>query len=185
MLEDLPRNHFGSILVDPPWRFTNRTGKMAPEHRRLKRYDTLSSWEIMALEVASLAAERAHVYLWTPNAMLPDAIACLTHWGFAYKTNIIWYKVRKDGGPDRRGCGFYLRGVTEMILLGVKGSLRTGPAGRSTPNILISQKREHSRKPEEIYGLIESLSPEPRLELFARGKRREGWTQHGDQLEDG
>ena len=105
-------------------------------------------------------------------------------WGFTYKTNLIWYKVRKDGGPDRRGVGFYFRNVTEIILFGVRGKqARTLQPGRSQENMLISRKREHSRKPDEQYDLIEACSWGPRIELFARGPRP-GWTVWGNQAED-
>jgi N6-adenosine-specific RNA methylase IME4 len=173
---------FGAILIDPPWRFTNRTGKMAPEHRRLRRYSTLSFDEIAALPVGALAAPQSHLYLWCPNALLAEGLRIMQAWGFTYKTNLVWYKVRKDGGPDGRGVGFYFRNVTELLLFGVKGKLRTKLAGRRQVNILITRKQEHSWKPDEQYGLIEACSPGPHIELFAR-RKREGWTCWGDQAE--
>lgn len=172
--------HFGTILADPPWRFSNRTGKMAPEHRRLSRYSTMDLTAIMELPVAQLAAPRAHLYLWVPNALISEGLEVMKRWGFTYKSNLVWYKTRKDGGPDGRGVGFYFRNVTEMILFGVRGSLRTRAAGRRQVNMIRSRKREHSRKPDEQYELIESCSPGPYLELFARHSR-EGWSQWGDQ----
>jgi N6-adenosine-specific RNA methylase IME4 len=175
---------FGTILVDPPWRFANRTGKVAPEHRRLHRYRTLDFPDVAALPVDALALPRSHLYLWCPNALLVEGLAVLEGWGFRYKTNLVWYKVRKDGGPDGRGVGFYFRNVTELLLFGVKGGLRTLPPGRSQVNILLGRKQEHSRKPDAAYDLIERCSPGPYLELFAR-HRRPGWTQWGDQLRPG
>jgi len=174
---------FGTILADPPWRFTNRTGKMAPEHRRLSRYSTMTEDEIKALPVMEAAAEQSHLYLWAPNALLKEGLAVMEAWGFTYKTNIVWHKVRKDGGPDGRGVGFYFRNTTEMVLFGVRGHLRTMPPGRSQVNIIKSQKREHSRKPDELFDIIEACSPGPYLELFARGQRT-GWQQWGDQADD-
>lgn len=175
---------FGTILADPPWQFQNRTGKMAPEHKRLSRYPTMSLDEICDLPVEHIAAKRSHLYLWVPNALLPEGLRVMEHWGFKYKSNLIWYKVRKDGGPDRRGVGFYFRNVTEVLLFGVRGQdARTLQPGRSQENILVSQKREHSRKPDEQYDLIESCSWGPRLEMFARGSRL-GWTVWGNQAED-
>ncbi len=172
---------FGTVLADPPWRFANRTGKVAPEHRRLLRYRTLSFEEIQALPVANLMADQSHCYLWVPNALLPYGLATLKAWGFEYKTNLIWHKVRKDGGSDGRGVGFYFRNVTEIILFGVRGkNVRTLPPGRSQVNLIASRKREHSRKPDEQYDLIESCSWGPYLELFGRGTR-EGWTVWGNQ----
>ena len=171
---------FAAILADPPWRFQNRTGKMAPEHRRLRRYQTMSLEEICAMPVAAHAAERSHLYLWTPNALLPWGLEVMRAWGFSYKTNLVWYKVRKDGGSDGRGVGFYFRNVTELVLFGTRGRLRTGPAGRSQVNLLATRKREHSRKPDELYPIIEACSPGPRLELFARYPR-EGWSVWGNE----
>lgn len=180
--DNLAGKKFGTILIDPPWRFSNRTGKMAPEHKRLRRYPTMSFAEIAALPVGSLAAPRSHLYLWCPNALLLEALTIMKTWGFTYKTNIVWYKVRKDGGPDGRGVGFYFRNVTELLLFGVKGKLRTLKPGRTQVNVIITRKEEHSRKPEAVYEIIEACSPEPFVELFAR-QRRVGWESWGDQVD--
>ncbi|TAN23478.1 MAG: S-adenosylmethionine-binding protein [Acidobacteria bacterium] len=181
MFESLP-SPFGALLVDPPWRFTNRSGKVAPEHRRLRRYATLSTPEIAALPVETLAAPRCHLYLWTPNALLPDALEVMRAWGFAYKTNLVWYKIRKDGGPDGRGVGFYFRNVTELLLFGIRGRQRTLAPGRRQVNLLMSRKQEHSRKPDSVYDLVERCSPGPYCELFSR-KRMPGWSQWGDEVD--
>lgn len=173
---------FRTILADPPWMFANRTGKVAPEHRRLHRYPTMKFDEIRDMPVGEIAAEKAHLYLWTPNALIAEALDVMREWGFTYKTNIVWYKTRKDGGPDRRGVGFYFRNVTEMVLFGVRGkNARTLSPGRSQPNIILGQKKEHSVKPDELYEIIENCSPGPYIELFAR-RSREGWFQWGDEL---
>jgi len=173
---------FGTVLADPPWRFTNRTGKMAPEHRRLSRYSTMELEDIMELPVAQCVLPQSHLYLWVPNALVLEGLEVMRRWGFTYKTNLVWYKVRKDGGPDGRGVGFYFRNVTELVLFGVRGSLRTREAGRRQTNIIVKQKREHSRKPDELYPIIDQCSPNPYLELFARA-RRERWSQWGDEVE--
>ena len=180
----LEKQKFGTILADPPWQFTNRTGKMAPEHRRLSRYPTMSVNEIKELPVAEIAEERAHLYLWVPNALLPAGLEVMAAWGFEYKSNIVWYKIRKDGGPDRRGVGFYFRNVTEILLFGVRGkNVRTLKPGRTQPNIIESRKREHSRKPDEQYEIIEGCSWGPFCELFARGPR-EKWVSWGNQADN-
>lgn len=171
---------FSTILADPPWQFQNRTGKMAPEHKRLLRYPTMELKEIMDLPVGRLAAAQSHLYLWVPNALLQEGLKVMEAWGFTYKSNIVWYKVRKDGGPDGRGVGFYFRNVTELILFGVRGRMRTLQPGRSQVNLISTRKREHSRKPDEIYDLVESCSPGPYVELFARFKRK-GWSQWGNE----
>lgn len=171
---------FGTVLADPPWRFQNRTGKVAPEHRRLDRYPTMDLDAICALPVAAAAADAAHLYLWVPNALLPEGLQVMSAWGFRYVSNLVWAKRRKDGGPDGRGVGFYFRNVTELILFGVRGSLRTLPPARSQVNMIETRKREHSRKPDEQYELIEACSPGPYLELFARYPRP-GWEVWGDE----
>ena len=175
---------YKTIYADPPWQFQNRTGKVAPEHKRLNRYMTMKLEEIKLLPVSSIADEKSHLYLWVPNALLPDGLAVLKAWGFEYKTNLIWEKVQHDGGPDGRGVGFYFRNVTEMLLFGIKGDKnRTLDPARSQVNLLRTIKREHSRKPDEFVELIERCSPGPYLEMFARGDR-DGWDMWGNQATD-
>jgi N6-adenosine-specific RNA methylase IME4 len=175
---------FATIMADPPWRFTNRTGKVAPEHKRLARYPTMDLDDICDLPVAEHLEDTAHCYLWVPNALLPDGLRVLSAWGFEYKSNLIWHKVRKDGGSDGRGVGFYFRNVTEILLFGVRGkNARTLAAGRRQVNLFSTRKREHSRKPDEQYDIIEACSWGPYLELFGRG-RRDKWTVWGNQADD-
>jgi N6-adenosine-specific RNA methylase IME4 len=184
LTEFLDGRKFKTILADPPWQFQNRTGKVAPEHKRLSRYGTMTLDDIKAMPVAHAAADPAHLYLWVPNALLPEGIAVMAAWGFDYKSNIVWQKIRKDGGPDGRGVGFYFRNVTELLLFGTRGkNARTLAPGRRQVNIVSTRKREHSRKPDEQYELIESCSPGPRLELFARGERP-GWSIWGNQADE-
>ena len=172
---------YKTIYADPSWQFQNRTGKVAPEHKRLARYQTMKLEEIKALPIGKIAAEKSHLYLWVPNALLPQGLEVMRAWGFEYKTNIIWEKIRQDGQPDGRGVGFYFRNVTEILLFGIHGNNnRTLQPGRSQVNIIRSAKREHSRKPDEFVSLIESCSPGPYLELFARGDR-DNWDMWGNQ----
>jgi N6-adenosine-specific RNA methylase IME4 len=182
--QSLRGRKFPTILADPPWRFVNRTGKMAPEHKRLLRYETMTTEDICGLPVSDATTETAHLYMWVPNALLPDGLIVMKAWGFNYKSNIVWHKLRKDGGSDGRGVGFYFRNVTEILLFGVKGkNARTLDPGRTQVNYIGTRKREHSRKPDEQYDLIESCSRGPYLELFARGARK-GWTYWGNQADE-
>jgi len=175
---------FRTVLADPPWQFENRTGKMAPEHRRLSRYSTLQLDDIKALPLRDVVEETAHLYLWVPNALLPLGLEVMSAWGFNYKSNIVWHKIRKDGGSDGRGVGFYFRNVTELVLFGTRGkNARTLAPGRRQVNLLATRKREHSRKPDEQYEIIESCSRGPYLELFARGTRA-NWVSWGNQASD-
>lgn len=184
LLDFVGAKRFGAILVDPPWQFQNRTGKIAPEHRRLARYGTMALAQIMSLPVGQIAADTSHLYLWCPNALLPAGLAVMEAWGFTYKSNIVWHKVRKDGGSDGRGVGFYFRNVTELMLFGVRGkNARTRDAGRRQVNYLATRKREHSRKPDEQYSLIEACSYAPYIELFARGTRA-NWRSWGNEADE-
>lgn len=174
---------FATIYADPPWRFQNRTGKVAPENKKLNRYETMDLEAIKAMPVSEIAASKSHLYLWVPNALLPDGLEVMKAWGFEYKGNIVWEKVRKDGQPDGRGVGFYFRNVTEILLFGIKGdNNRTLAPARSQVNLIRTMKREHSRKPDEIIPIIEACSPGPFIELFARGDR-EGWAMWGNQAD--
>jgi N6-adenosine-specific RNA methylase IME4 len=178
----LPKAHFATILADPPWHFQNSTGKVGPQHKRLFRYSVMTLDEIKALSVGELATTPAHLYLWCPNALLPDGLAVMAAWGFTYKSNIIWHKIRKDGGSDGRGVGFYFRNVTEFVLFGVRGrNARTLAPGRRQVNLIATRKGAHSYKPAELYSVIEACSRAPFLELFARGNGRPGWVVWGDE----
>jgi len=184
LLRKVGSKRFRTILADPPWRFINRTGKVAPEHRRLSRYETMTTDDICALPVSQITTQTAHLYLWVPNALLPEGLRVMQAWGFTYKSNIVWHKVRKDGGSDGRGVGFYFRNVTELLLFGTRGkNARTEAPGRSQVNYISSRKREHSRKPDEQYDLIESCSKGLYMELFARGTRSR-WDYWGNQAQD-
>src|SRR5438270_3990105 len=135
-------DRFRTILADPPWQFQNRTGKVAPEHKRLARYGTMSLDEIKTLPVSMISADTSHLYLWCPNALLPEGLAVMQAWGFHYKSNVVWHKIRKDGGSDGRGVGFYFRNVTELILFGVRGkNARTLAPGRRQVNLFGTRKR--------------------------------------------
>ncbi len=181
LLETFGSRGSHTVLADPPWQFQNRTGKVAPEHKRLARYGTMALDAIAALPVSRLVTKPAHLYLWVPNALLPEGLRVMQALGFQYKSNLVWHKVRKDGGSDGRGVGFYFRNVTELVLFGVRGkNARTLAPGRRQVNFLATRKREHSRKPDELYLIIEACSPGSYLELFARGARP-GWSVWEDQ----
>jgi N6-adenosine-specific RNA methylase IME4 len=123
--------------------------------------------------------------MWVPNALLPNGLRVLSAWGFEYKSNIVWHKIRKDGGSDGRGVGFYFRNVTEILLFGTRGrGARTEAPGRRQVNLIATRKREHSRKPDEQYALIEGCSRGPYLELFGRGAGRPDWVVWGNQAQD-
>lgn len=167
---------YGAILADPPWRFQSRTGRTSPDYR----YPTMRLSEIKELPVESYARDKSHLYLWCPNAFVAEALDVMATWGFTYKTIITWLKIRKDGAPDGSGLGSYFRGATEQILFGTRGRLLTRQAGRQQMNVIMARKQQHSRKPSELYRLIERCSPGPYLELFAR-RTPTKWTRWGNE----
>ena len=173
---------FKTILADPPWRFQNRTGKVAPEHKRLGRYGTMSLDEIKALPVDDITAKDAHLYLWV------QCLAARRHRGHAGMGVPLRVEHRlgqaSQGWRARgRGVGFYFRNVTELLLFGVKGHMRTLDAGRRQVNMIETRKREHSRKPDEQYDLITSCSPGPYLEMFARYPQPH-WSAWGNEADE-
>lgn len=173
---------YSTILADPPWRFNNRTVRGAPEEPCCQRYQTLTTQEISEINVDKFCNESCHLYLWVPNAMLPEGLMVMDSWGFSYKTNIVWRKIKKDGDIHKGGLGFYFRNATEMCLFGVKGKMRTLQPGRTQVNVIDYPPGPHSQKPIGMYEIIEACSPGPRLELFARNTR-DGWDSWGDEVD--
>lgn len=159
---------YGTIYADPPWQYRNQSSNGAAANH----YETLAVEEIAALPIEKLAADAAHLHLWTTNAFLFDARAIIEAWGFEYRSCFVWVK------PDL-GVGNYWRVSHEYLLLGVRGP---APFRRHDKRSWMEVKRtRHSEKPQEIRGLIESVSPGPRIELFAR-KRCAGWTCWGTEV---
>lgn len=167
----LPAGPFRVLVLDPPWDYSKR--KNDPTHRSSLDYPSMSLEKIAALPVPELAHDDAVLWLWTTNAYLDGAHELVRGWGFVVKTVLTWAK-------DRPGLGDWLRGQTEHALLAVKGRPIVELGGEST--LLTAKRREHSRKPEEFFALVESLCPGSKLELFAR-QPREGWTTWGAESE--
>jgi len=167
---------YSTILADPPW---NESGGGKIKRGADKHYRLMKTNDIIALPVAELAEDNAHLYLWVTNGHLPDGLAVLSAWGFQYKTCITWAK-------DRFGIGQYFRGQTEHVLFGVRGNIpyRTRQDGkRAQGRTLITAPRQaHSQKPEEMRAMIQVVSPGPYLELFAR-ETYPGWDCWGDEVQ--
>jgi N6-adenosine-specific RNA methylase IME4 len=162
---------FGTIYADPPWRYGNQATRAAAG----KEYATMSVEGIAALPVKDLAAEVAHLHLWTTNAFLFECPRLLEAWGFEYKGVFVWCK-------SQIGIGNYWRVSHEFLVLGVRGGLTF--LDRSLRSWAELARDRHSSKPEQVRLLIEKASPPPRLELFARAHRSgDGWTTWGDQIE--
>jgi N6-adenosine-specific RNA methylase IME4 len=165
----LPAGPFRVIVIDPPWSYANRATDTT--HRAASPYPSMSLEEIAALPVAERAHTDAVLWLWATNAHLPNAFAIVEGWGFEYKTLLTWAK-------DRMGTGDWLRGQTEHCLLCTRGQPTITLTNQTT--LVHGPLREHSRKPDEFYALVEALCPGSKLELFAR-QQRPGWTVHGNQ----
>lgn len=174
---------FSTILADPPWLFANRTGSFLPQHENINQYPSLSLSEIMEIPVPLAIKDNSHLYLWVPNALLLEGLKVMRAWGFTYKSNIVWQKIRKDGEPDGRGLGVYFRNTTELLLFGIRGKIKTSKPAQSQVNVIRSRRREYSRKPDEQYALIEKCSPGRYLELFAR-KKKKNWSRWGNPPEN-
>lgn len=162
---------YKTIIADPPWRFSNSTGKVAPEHKRLYHYPTMSLDEICSIGpwIQDHIKSGAHLYLWAPTALLNQGLLTMAAWGFDHKTNIYWHKITKDGISDRSCMGFYYRNVVKPCLFGVTDRERTNHF--NIPNLIAEKKRSHSQKPEAFYSLVQRQSDGPYLELFARQNR--------------
>ena len=190
-LADLPRAEggFGTVLIDPPWRYTQGLSTSAKTRGSAEKvYAVMDDDEIVALPIASLLAPNAQVWLWATNAHLHRAFHCLDAWGLEYKTMATWVK-------NRMGLGYWLRGQSEHLLLGIKGWPRekmTGPHGATGLSwstlievdevpLFDDPVRQHSQKPAGAYHMIEAVGMPPRLELFAR-QRRDGWIAWGNEV---
>jgi N6-adenosine-specific RNA methylase IME4 len=178
IFSDLSPSHYGVILADPPWSFAVRsakgTGRSAEKH-----YPTMPIAEIKALPVADLAAKDAVLLMWVTDPFLEAGFDVLKAWGFKFKTvGFYWGKTNKNGSPFT-GTGYWTRANPEQCLLATRGHPKRQDKG--VPRLIMSQRREHSRKPDEVYGLVERLCSGPYVELFARSARP-GWDAWGNQV---
>lgn len=170
---------YSTIYLDPPWHPPGGLTKGWSGTRESDYYPLMKIKEIMALPVSDLALEDAHMWLWVRSMQLEDGLACMKHWGFTYKTNVSW------GKPNGRGPGVYVRTDHELCLFGTRGKPKL-PAkinGKrpAVSSLLIANRRKHSQKPDEMYDLIEKVSPGPYLEMFARNKHP-GWHSWGNEV---
>lgn len=174
---------FGTIVVDPPWAFTYSTRKSEAGNNGWRgstdrHYRNMPIGQMRDLPIPDIAAGDSVLWLWSVNALMDDALALMAHWGFEYKNTLTWAKTASHGGPAV-GMGFWMRGATEHLLLGVRG--RPKPLRRNQPTWFAAPPERHSAKPEIAYDLIESLTPGPYADLFAR-RQRTGWTCWGDEV---
>lgn len=184
---------YRTIVADPPWEYKTpgQIGKtLAHRPNRDKgfsrfgagsvaRYGAMSLDELALLPVAEISEDNSHLYLWVTNGFMESAYTLARAWGFSPKTIITWTKIRSDGKPSMK-MGYYYRGATEHCLFCVRGSLRL--FGDAHPTAILEPRLPHSVKPEYFYRMVETQSPTPYLEMFAR-RRREGWDAFGNECE--
>lgn len=173
---ELPVGPFSTVVADPPWPFADALP--GPKRGAHKHYQLLTLGEIAALPVRDVVTERAHLYLWAPNAFTEEAYAVARAWGFQPKTLLTWVKVARSGRV-RIGMGHYFRNATEHVLFATRGNMRT--LRRDVPTVFLAERGTHSTKPGEFYELVRRSSPGPRLELFSR-QQRDGFTVWGDEV---
>ena len=189
--EGLPKHHFGVILVDPPWRFLSRTPAIGDRDPR-NHSGTMDRGELLDLPVRTVAAKDCHLFMWVTGPMLPEAVPLMEAWGFHYSgIAFTWVKLRKAFGTRlgsrdsmrlsdfHTGLGYTTRKNTELCLLGRRGA--PVRVAKDVRELVIAPRRQHSRKPDEIYERIEQYADGPYLELFAC-QERDGWTAWGHQI---
>ena len=187
--EGMKRLHYGAILADPPWTFETRSdegkGRSPEQH-----YQCMNLDDIKALPVQDVAAKNCVLFLWIIDTHLPMALEVIEAWGFTYKTKAFnWIKLNAGGGDmpaaDPKtfftGMGFWTRANPEDVLLATKGKPKRNEGGGGVRRLIVAERREHSRKPDDIFGRIEALVPGPYLELFSREKRL-GWDCWGNEV---
>jgi N6-adenosine-specific RNA methylase IME4 len=165
---------FPVVCADPAWRFQNYGEPTGLHGAAADHYPTMATADICAIPVGDMATPDAVLFLWSTNPHLPDALQVIEAWGFEYKTNIVWVK-------DKAGLGFIVRGQHEVLLIATRGDFPAPLPAVRPPSVITAPRREHSRKPDEAYEVIERMYPDlPKIELFARGAR-EGWEAWGNQ----
>lgn len=188
-LRGLRRKHYRAIYADPPWTYETYSDKgkgRSPE----KHYECMTLDEIKALPVQEIAAKDCVLFMWVIDTHLAFALDVIAAWGFTHKTKAFnWVKLNKKGdqmGPDDpsayfTGMGHWTRANPEDCLLATRGKPSRNEGGKGVRRLIVAERREHSRKPDETYDRIETLVPGPYCELFAR-TARPGWDQAGDQV---
>lgn len=178
-LSDYPKNHYGVVLLDPPWSFKTYTGKGTPHRTEVDHYETMTIEEMTQLPVGEIAAKDCALFMWVIDSHLDQAVELARAWGFKYKTRAFtWRKLTKTG-KAAIGMGYWTRKQTEMCWLFTRGKPKR--LSKGVREIIDAPRRRHSEKPDEQYAQIEALVGGPYLEMFAR-KTHPGWHSWGDQV---
>lgn len=159
---------YRTILADPPWSLHQKGRRGAAMH-----YDLMPLERIKAMPVADLAEENAHLYLWTPNNIIPEALQVVKTWGFTYRNMLVW-------GKPKLGLGVYIRTSHESCIFATRG--KAPVKFHAQPSFMFCAQQDHSHKPEEQFAIIQRLSNGPYLELFAR-RRTPGWDVWGNEID--
>ena len=170
---NFPTKRYQLILADPPWEYENKNTGRTNNSGACKKYATMSVEEIKNLPISDIAMKDSCLFLWATTPLLPEAFEVMKAWGYQYKTAIYWRKIMS------LGMGFWFRGQVEVCLFGIRGNIKAFRCQK--PNFIETKVRNHSQKPDEMYGLIEELDINPKIEIFAREKR-EGWDAWGNQV---
>ena len=166
---------YAVLYADPPWHFNVYNEECGIERAAGNHYSTMSLDEICALPILSLASPDAALFMWTTVPHLRESFDVLVAWGFEYKTNIVWVK-------NKIGLGYFVRNQHELLLVATRGDMPSPSPANRPPSVISAPRREHSRKPDEAYELIERMYPElPKIELFAR-HARPGWAAWGNEV---
>lgn len=175
---NLPAGPFGAILADPPWEFMARSPKGYAKTPQ-RHYACMDLPSIQAMPVADMAARDCALFMWATSPMLPQALATMAAWGFAYKATGAWAKRSSTGRAWAFGTGYIMRCAAEFYIVGTRGKPKRRSA--SVRNLVCANLREHSRKPDELRWDIEALYAGPYVELFAR-EAAPNWTAWGNQV---
>jgi N6-adenosine-specific RNA methylase IME4 len=179
---------YKTIVADPPWRYSGSGPASSKQHRpnsygaspsSHERYGSMSIKELSDMPIRRMSEDKAHLYLWVTNAFIERGWQLCKDWGFDPKTVVTWGKVKSNGTPSMK-TGYYFRGATEHFIFATKGNLRL-KTKEAFPTLFLSERLPHSVKPEWFYELVEHVSYDRRLELFARNNR-DGWDAFGNQV---
>jgi N6-adenosine-specific RNA methylase IME4 len=168
------KTRYPVIYADPPWRYENPP--MGGGNRSIENhYPTMTLEEICAMPVSELASPDAMLYLWATAPKLIECLEVVNAWGFEYRTNMVWDKVKI-------GMGYHARNQHEILLICRRGNIPPPAAGTQPPSIYREARGAHSAKPLFFYEMIEAAYPNlPKIELFNREYRRPGWDVWGNQ----
>ncbi len=176
---DLTPFSYQTLLVDPPWRFSNWSEKGEAKNP-VAHYPCMRMPELLGLPVNHLAAQDCAMIMWATAPMLPEALQLLAAWGFEYKSMGAWAKQSSTGAKWAFGPGYVYRSALEPYIVGTRGKPKV--RSHSVRNLIVAPTREHSRKPDQMHADVEALYDGPRAELFSR-QRRPGWDAWGNDAD--